>query len=581
MAGGLPAPSRWTPAAFPGRTLLLAVAEGARRQARREWAGSGLHRIFLARPRPDGLAASPIDLRPADAEAGRRILAGRFTFGGSTLEAGVKGDPWDRPSPSRRFAQLLHRFDWMRDLLALGDAGADEGLRLTLEWRRTFGRWNAFSWEPDVLERRVFNLACAARRITVRASDAETAQIALDLARQARHLVSLIDGPVRASERAAAAALAGTALSGEAGEKLVARALAKLARTLPDTVQADGGHASRNPRAALELLFDLSTLDEALVQRGQAAPDEMMRAIDRLTGAVRFFTLADGGLPDMQGGEAGRKAYVAAARASEDASGKVPASRNGYQRLDGRNLQVIADAAAPAKGPWSVAACAQPLAIEVLARKRRLIVGSGWSAEAAGPQAMRLVDAASTAALGDQPCGAPLHGFRAAALGPRLCCADWSVEAQRHETDHALWLEMSHDAWAKGFNLRHDRRIFLDRDADELRGEDSFAPAAARNLPQEEGRRFVPFAVRFHVHPEVRVSLARDGKSALLKAEGDETGWRLRSDAREIAVESSVFFQDGQPKRGQQVVLRGQLRLGEGAKVRWKLAAAEAWPPPQ
>ncbi|MDP3635382.1 MAG: heparinase, partial [Phenylobacterium sp.] len=271
MAGGLPALSR-----LPGRVFLLALAQALQRQARREWAGNPLHRWMLARPRPEGLAASPRNPRPVNPEAGRRILDGRFVFGGATLETGTRGDPWDRPSPTRRFAAVLHRFDWMPDLLATGEAGAAEGLRLTLDWSRVFGRWNGFSWAPEVLERRTFNLACAATTLCARASDAEIALITLDLARQARHLLDIEEGPVRAAERAVAATLAGTVLSGEAGEKLIDRGLVRLERALAVTVQPDGGHASRSARAALELLLDLQALDEALVQRGIAAPDEMM-----------------------------------------------------------------------------------------------------------------------------------------------------------------------------------------------------------------------------------------------------------------------------------------------------------------
>jgi len=570
------------PAIFdtPGGAWVLALIQGGGRAFRREWAGTAMHRWLLARPRAQGLAAQPRDPRPTNLEAGRRVLAGRFEFGGAVLETGIGGDPWDRPSPSRRFAASLHRFDWIGDLAALGDDGAAEALRLTLEWRRLFGRWNGFAWSPEVLERRVFHLACAAKPICARASDAEAAMITQDLARQARHLISLADGPARAAERACAAALAGAALAGVAGESLMNQALARLQRALMVSVQPDGGHASRSPRAALELLFDLQALDEALVQRGVAPPDEMMRAIDRLAGAVRFFTLADGGLPDLQGGEGADAAYVAAARASEGASTRPPTARNGYHRLEGRSLQVIADAAPPARGAWSVAACAQPLAMEVLIGRRRLIVASGWSPDAVGPQALRVADAASTATLGDLPCGEPLGGFRASVLGPRLVGAYDAVDARRQEIDGAVWLELAHEGWAKRLGLRHERRLYLDLAADELRGEDRFVPARPGADLGEPGRRFIPFAVRFHVHPDVKASLARDGKSVLLRAGDEEHGWWLRNDAQDASVEPSVFFHEGQPRRTQQIVLRGQARMATGARIRWKLAAAEVWPPP-
>lgn len=560
----------------PGMVTFLAMTVGVRRQLHHEWAGSPPHRWLLARPRPEGLAAAPPDLRPANRDRGHRILQGEFPFAGTVLQVGA-GDPWNRPSPSRRFAVVLHRFGWLRDLLAHGEAGEAEALRLVLEWRRVFGRWNSFAWGAEVLERRVFNLACAVGRLAAGASEAEQAELALDLARQGRHLLSTIEGPVRAAERACAAALAGTALTGQAGEKLTARALARLARALPETVSPDGGHASRSPQAALELMLDLATLDQALVQRGIAPPDEVMGAIDRLAGALRFFTLADGALPAFQGGDEGRPALLAAARAAEDDDGRPPPqARNGYQRLEGGALQLVADAAAPAPGPWSVTACGQPLAIEVLAHGRRLIVGCGWSPEAVGPEALRLVDAASTASLADTPCGEPLRGVRAAVLGPRLVDAYARVEARRHQSDEGLWLDLAHDGWVRRFGLRHERRLFLDSAADELRGEDRFVAASPPAGDRAEARRFIPFVVRFHLHPNVRASLARDRKSVLLRAEGDETGWWLRNDALEVSIEPSVHFQSGQARRTSQIVLRGQARADSGARVRWKLAAAES-----
>lgn len=581
MAGGLPALNH-----LPGGTYALALALGTRRLIAREWAGTPMHRWTLVSPRPEGLGASAHDPRPADALAGRKILAGKFELGGAVLDTGSRGDPWDRPSPSRRFALALHRMDWLRDLLAVGPDANAEGLRLVLDWSRVFGRWNSFSWNPSVLGRRVFNLACAVQTVSAGASDAERSLIAFDLARQARHLLATLDGPELAAEHACAAALAGTALTGKAGSKLVDRGLRRMLRALPATVQPDGGHASRNPEAALDLLLDLQTLDEALVQRGVAPPEEMLRAMDRLTGAVRFFILADGGLPDMQGGEAGRRSYVAAARATEADAAPPPPSRNGYQRLESGTLQVIADAAAPAEGAWSQTACAQPLAIEVLAQGRRLIVSCGPAPETGELEGLRLSDAGSTLTVGEALCGAPLRGARGAALGPRLIGADAAVEARRQEAEGGLLLEMSHDGWGRKFHLRHERRLFLSAGAAgavELRGEDRLTPMG--DTAAAGDRRFIPFLIRFHLHPEVSASLARDRRSVLLRAEGDAVGWRLRTDAKEVAVEASIHMAEGAPRRTHQVVLRGQARADAGAKVRWKLEPAEAAgvvvPPPE
>jgi uncharacterized heparinase superfamily protein len=144
------------------------------------------------------------------------------------------------------------------------------------------------------------------------------------------------------------------------------------------------------------------------------------------------------------------------------------------------------------------------------------------------------------------------------------------VEARRFEAEGALWLELAHDGWVKPFGLRHERRLYIDIEADELRGEDRLAPAGKVG---PNGRKFVPFTVRFHLHPEVNALIARDRKSVLLKPEGQEQGWWLRNDAIDVALEPSVHYQDGAARRAQQIVLRGQARLDTGAAIRWKLSS--------
>lgn len=546
---------------IPGRHLPLALAVGAGRVLSEEWRASGFHRWMTSRPRPDGFGIAPRDFRPPDVEAGRAVLAGAFVLAGQTLASGVRGDPWDRPSPSRAFAEALHRFDWLPGLIASGPEGAGEGLRLVLDWRRHFGRWNGFSWAPEVMARRVYNLACAGPALAARASEAETAQLAADLARQARDLLSAGDVS-DAAERAVCAAVAGAALRGTGGRKLLDRALGKLNRALAVTVDAEGGHASRRPDLALELLFDLQTLDEALVQRGMAAPDGVQRAIDRLAAAVRFFTLADGRLAAFHGGRACSAPYVAAARAQDEAGDRpTAAGLGGYQRLDSRTVQVVADVAAPPAGAWSRHAGVQPLSVEVLVRGRRLIDA------AAG----RGIDTAATVEAGELPARV-LSGLAANLLGARLVDAEVAVDVQRHEAPGALWLDLAHHGWMARYGTMHQRRLYLDTLAGELRGEDRLTPTARAQGP--DGRHFIPYALRFPLHAGVRALVSQDRRSVLLRLEGEADGWILRNDALDIALEPRVGG-------GVQLVLRGQRRADSGARVRWKLAPArQAVDPP-
>lgn len=558
------APPRQAPFGAALRRAAGAVAE----RVAEDWRRTPMHEASLARPRATGLAARPRDLRPARPEVGRAALGGRFRLAGEELDAGIGGDPWNMPGPGRRFAVALHRFEWLPSLMAEGDAGAREGLRLVLLWRRLFDRPRAFGWTAEVVERRVFNLACALGPLAAQASEREAGALAQSLARQARHTLKLGGRPGRRAERLAACALAGVTLAGPAGARLLAATSRRLSRGLDEAVLPDGGLRTRSPEQAMELLFDLMSLDDALAQRGLAAPEGVARALDRLGGAVRVFALPDGRLAAFQGGGGSDGERVSAALAYDGSEGRPydHAPHSGYHRLQSPGMTVMVDAAAPAPAGWDDAACAQPLAVEVTCGRERLICGGGWSPDAAAPDALRLSPAGSTATLAERSPGRPSARGAGLVDGPR------EVDGAREETDAGVWLELAHDGWARSLGLIHGRRLFLDPLLPELRGEDLFTEA-----PGMRARPATAFAVRFHLPPPVRAVLARDGRSILLRGT-DGRAWWLRNDAEEVAVEDSMVVVEGVARRASQVVLRGAVETRDGApagRVRWKLAPVE------
>lgn len=557
----------------PSLPWLAASVRLAGRQLAAEVFGTPGYAWTLSHPRAEGFAAAPRDFRPADAAVGRSAASGRFVIAGSVVDVGTSGDPWNRPSPTRRFAAELHRFVWLPDLIASGERGPREALRLVFAWHDVFGSWNAFSWGRDILPRRVFNLACAGRRMAASASEADRTRLSDILARQARHLARLPRRRDLAAEHACALAVAGCALSGRAGGGLLSRGLKRLVPALAQAVLPDGCHASRNPEAGMELLFDLLTLDDALLQLGHTAPPELTRAIDRLTAGLRTLVLPDGRLAAFQGGEQGSAERVAAARAHDETGAPAGADRlaaGGYERLDGQMLHVIMDVGAPAMGAYATTACAQPGAIEIVAGRDRLITNSGWSARAADRQGFRLTPAASTLSLGEGSTGQPISGLLERVLGARLEAPPLNATVKRDADDGAVLVEVGHDGWAAAFGLHHDRRLYMDRRLDELRGEEKLTPKGGSSGPLA-----APYALRFHLQPGATASLARDRRSVLLRG-ATGRGWWFRSDAPDVAIEPSACFENGLTRRTVQIVLRGTARTDAESRIRWKLEPAGA-----
>ena len=337
---------------------------------------------------------------------------------------------------------------------------------------------------------------------------------------------------------------------------------------------------TRSAEQGLELLLDLLALDDGLLQRGGALPEAVARAMDRLGAALQFHTLSDGRLPRLNGGGAADPQRVAAALEFDDGRGRAfdHAPQGGLHRLVGRSIEVMADAGPPPDGAWSVAACAQPLAVEVLCGGDRLITNTGWTPDCVASPGLRLTPAGSTVSLGDASAGQPASARLSRSLGSRIVGGAVRVDSRRKQNDTGLWLELSHDGWAAEFGLLHERRLYLDLASDELRGEDAFT-AVPSSVVARAGRS-IPYAARFHLAPGVRASLARDGRSVLLRGASDR-GWWFRNDAAEVEIAPAVVIEGVEGRRAQQIVLSGRLDGREGGRLRWKLSPVEPTPPPR
>jgi uncharacterized heparinase superfamily protein len=168
-----------------------------------------------------------------------------------------------------------------------------------------------------------------------------------------------------------------------------------------------------------------------------------------------------------------------------------------------------------------------------------MIVNCG-AAPAAGPEwrdATRATAAHSTLVIADTSSSE----LRADGLGRR----PERVDAQRQEASGAHWLDASHDGYMKPFGAVHRRRLYMADSGEDLRGEDLVEASS----PQ-------PYAVRFHLHPDVDASLQQDNEAVLLRLPGG-SGWRLRADGARIAIEESIYLGGPEPRRGEQVVLTG------------------------
>ena len=125
----------------------------------------------------------------------------------------------------------------------------------------------------------------------------------------------------------------------------------------------------------------------------------------------------------------------------------------------------------------------------------------------------------------------------------------------------------SHDGYKKQFGLIHHRLLSLSHDGYSLSGEDWIECIAGHDVIQK-GLGW-PFAVHFHIHPDVEPTRSSDGLSVTLTLP-DSQVWKLTANDAVIHLEESTFYADfAGPCQSIQAVIRGNC-VGP-ISIPWKL----------
>lgn len=530
---------------------------------------------------PDAPARAFRDLWPGDAQRGIRLLKGEFEVAGTIrrLEPAAEGSagigwmPADGPVAWRAAA---HGFAWLRDLRALGTDPARLRARDLAEDWLEIGSAQELAQAPEVASARISAWLGHWDFLAATAEDGFRKRLLVRLAQDARGVVSSL--PAEALHRGALVTLKGALAAAVALDEAswLSRALRFLPGELQRQFHPDGGHVERSPGQLLLALQDLIEIRNLLHGAGVNAPAELSVALERAGQALRLFRHGDGALALFNGSREEGAALVDLVLTQGQARGRAPMllEETGFQRLQAGRTLVICDAGAPPPGRARDVASGLPrgadrlshagtLSFEMSVGRDRMIVNCGAAPAAEGEwrDALRATAAHSTLVLADTNSAE----LREEGLGRR----PERVEADRHESDGAQWLDAAHDGWRRAFGVVHRRRLYLAPTGDDLRGEDVI------ESPEPNPARPPGFAVRFHLHPAVVASLQQDGEGALLRLPSGQ-GWRLRASGAKVTVEESIYLGTTEARRASQVVLTAEPGIDT---VQWAIGRIHAGTP--
>ncbi|MSO75664.1 MAG: hypothetical protein EXQ87_01950 [Alphaproteobacteria bacterium] len=522
------------------------------RTLRHAWFNSPLYGMVLAGKTPASLLLSLRDLWPGDALRGEDLIRDGARVGDifePSLALSGEVDP--------AWLAARHGFAWLRDLKALGGYTARDQARVAVAaWLDRNEQWSELAWRPDVIGNRL--VAWLSHYDLIANGDSGfRARLLTSLTRQARHLARALRAvPPGAGRMAAIHGLIAVGAALPAGHRWLTRGMAELAGELATQFLPDGGHAARGPAphlAALRHLIDMRTIILGTARECSEAHQAAIAA----GGALRHVRHGDGGLALFNDSGEDEGWAIDLVLAQAEPKGKPPdmVPAMGFERLAAGDTLVIVDAAPPPAAGFDGHAHAGTLAFEMSVGPDRLIVNCGAYA---GPKtgwraAQRATAAHSTISIEDRNSSEVLPGGN---LGRR----PESVGRARNENEQGVWLNLDHDGYLAAFGITHRRRLFLAHDGRDLRGEDTLSGGGGERR----------FAVRFHLHPKVRVGLTEDGAAVLLRLAGG-AGWCMRVTGGRMSLAESVYLGGGEmAERSRQIVVEGTTGA-LGATVKWAI----------
>lgn len=485
------------------RAALRRIAMPLRVRWRRNW----FYRRLLRGQLADHIVFHPWDGAPRRLEDADALLRGRFRFHGVQIDVPDGVSVFDMPAPSPDWHAALHGFAWLQPL---ANAGGENARRLATnlvgQWIKRHGSYSEPEWAPHVTARRLAALFCHGRLVIQNSDMMWRSRLFVSLREQCKMLERISgEAPDGLPRFETAGVLALSALCLDDSSKRRQTGLMRLEEEIEHQILPDGGHISRSPEALLRAYRQIAMVMEGLDIVGEEPPHVIRNAHDRMAPMLRFFRHGDGALALFNGGAEGDARMIADLLARDAVRGQPfhHARHSAYQRLAAGRTLCLLDCGKTPPGAFALDAHAGAGALELSSGQDRIVVncGTGALSHHGWDWALRATAAHSTLTLHDTSSAQILPpGIVRDLLGPRLMGGPIAPSSRRMESAQGWTVEAMHDAYVPLFGIRHERQVTLSPQGLMVTGRDRLAAVSERSKLAHS------FTVRFHIHPDVRVS---------------------------------------------------------------------------
>lgn len=463
----------------------------------------------------------------------------------------------------------LHNFCWLPALNIKTEK--ELGCLIIDQWINNFSNYNEKYWALDVATMRLIYWISSYEIIFKNSDLIFRSKVINNIVKQTKHLfknISLVSSGVDKIRSLAALILVGNSF--EQYEEYTQYGLKNLEDELGNFINKDGFVKSKNPEDLFWTLYFLVLVKEWLILSRKQTPAFINIYINSLGICFKFLRFSNGDLPLFNGANHinTEKFY----EFLESRGYEFESMENifcGYTKIKSKKIELFIDANNPSSMLHSRNYQAGPLSFELASNGVKFICNSG-SGKNLGEELSYLSSstaAHSTVTINDtSSCIFQKNALIRKYFGNSLI-EKHNIFKQEFKNDKEfIQCIIAHDGYEKRFKILHERQITLFKSKNHIEGIDSLK---CKNLENKN----LTFSVRFHIHPDIRITKTM-GNDILLSSSGGE-GWIFRSPQIPTKIEKNLYFGNSDNiKETSFILLEGNIE-NENTNIIWHLEKAK------
>lgn len=463
----------------------------------------------------------------------------------------------------------LHNFCWLPALNIKTEK--ELGCLIIDQWINNFSNYNEKYWALDVVTKRLIYWISSYEIIFKNSDLIFRSKVINNIVKQTKHLfknISLVSSGVDKIRSLAALILVGNSF--EQYEEYTQYGLKNLEDELGNFINKDGFVKSKNPEDLFWTLYFLVLVKEWLILSRKQTPAFINIYINSLGICFKFLRFSNGDLPLFNGANHinTEKFYEFLKSRGYEFEG-MENIFCGYAKIKSKKIELFMDANNPSSMLHSRNYQAGPLSFELASSGIKFICNSG-SGKNLGEELSYLSSstaAHSTVTINDtSSCIFQKNALIRKYFGNSLIEKHNIVKKEFKNDKEFIQCIVAHDGYEKRFKILHERQITLFKLKNHIEGIDSLK---CKDLENKN----LTFSVRFHIHPDIRITKTM-GNDILLSSSGGE-GWIFRSPQIPTKIEKNLYFGNSDNiKETSFILLEGNVE-NENTNIIWHLEKAK------